>query len=85
MASNQKARYLVGIDLGTTNTVVAFCENTSPLADSKVELFHIDQLIGQGEVARRHNCPLFASMPRPTSLMRRVCNFLGNSKESKAI
>lgn len=59
MASNQKARYLVGIDLGTTNTVVAFCENTSPLADSKVELFHIDQLIGQGEVARRPQLPSF--------------------------
>lgn len=59
MASNQKARYLVGIDLGTTNTVVAFCENTSPLADSKVELFHIDQLIGQGEVVRRPQLPSF--------------------------
>ncbi|WP_261815316.1 Hsp70 family protein [Vibrio gallicus] len=63
MASNNKARYLVGIDLGTTNTVVAFCENTTPLIDAKIELFHIDQLVGQGEVARRPQLPSFRFHP----------------------
>lgn len=43
-------RFLVGIDLGTTNTVVAYCEITDNLEQSEVSLFDIDQLIGPGEV-----------------------------------
>ena len=44
-------RFLVGIDLGTTNTVVAYCEITTTLNNPK-HLFDIDQLIGPGEVVR---------------------------------
>ncbi|OED93293.1 Hsp70 family protein [Vibrio breoganii] len=58
-ASSKKSRFLVGIDLGTTNTVVAFCENTEPLKESPLQLFEIDQLVGQGEVARRPQLPSF--------------------------
>lgn len=54
-------RYLVGIDLGTTNTVVAFCELTENLQQSNVSLFDIDQLIGPGEVVRKPLLPLFAT------------------------
>ena len=52
-------RFLVGIDLGTTNTVVAFCEITDNLEQSSVSLFEIDQLIGPGEVVRRPLLPSF--------------------------
>lgn len=41
------ASYLVSIDLGTTNTVLAYA---SPGAASKVELLAIDQLVAPGEV-----------------------------------
>ena len=47
-------RFLVGIDLGTTNTVVAYCEITDNLEQSKVSLFDIDQLIGPGAVSYTH-------------------------------
>ena len=52
-------RFLVGIDLGTTNTVVAFCEITDNLEQSDVSLFDIDQLIGPGEVVRKPLLPSF--------------------------
>lgn len=56
-------RFLVGIDLGTTNTVVAFCEITDDLQQSEVSLFDIDQLIGPGEVVRKPLLPSFRYHP----------------------
>lgn len=56
-------RFLVGIDLGTTNTVVAFCEITDDLQQSNVSLFEIDQLIGPGEVVRKPLLPSFRYHP----------------------
>jgi molecular chaperone DnaK (HSP70) len=49
-------RFAVGIDLGTTNTVVA----CAPLAEAELaRVFEVPQLVAQGEVERR---PLFPSM-----------------------
>ena len=47
--------YLVGIDLGTTNTVLAFARD----GKGAIELFSIDQLVAPGEVA---GAPLLPSM-----------------------
>ncbi|SAK92287.1 chaperone heat-shock protein [Caballeronia fortuita] len=49
-ARNRKAagaRYSVGIDLGTSNTVVAYAQTGS----DDIRVFDIDQLVGAGEVA----------------------------------
>lgn len=56
-------RFLVGIDLGTTNTVVAFCEISDDLKHAPVSLFDIDQLIGPGEVVRKPLLPSFRYHP----------------------
>lgn len=56
-------RFLVGIDLGTTNTVVAFCELSDALEQAAVEIFPIDQLVGPGEVVRRPLLPSFRYHP----------------------
>jgi molecular chaperone DnaK (HSP70) len=48
--SSQTPRYLVGIDLGTTHTVVA-CAELARAAQAEIELFHIDQLVAPGEIA----------------------------------
>ncbi|ENB2047410.1 hsp70 family protein [Vibrio alginolyticus] len=56
-------RFLVGIDLGTTNTVVAYCEITDNLEQSEASLFDIDQLIGPGEVVRKPLLPSFRYHP----------------------
>ncbi|MDN2715207.1 Hsp70 family protein [Janthinobacterium sp. SUN120] len=55
-----KPAYLVGIDLGTTNTVVAYA-NAADAADAPavIELFAIEQLVAPGEVGAR---PLLPSL-----------------------
>ncbi|GAB3761999.1 Hsp70 family protein [Ramlibacter monticola] len=50
------APYIVGIDLGTTHTVVA-CAPSKAVADDAIELFGIEQLVGLGEVAPRPLLP----------------------------
>lgn len=57
------AQFLVGIDLGTTNTVVAYCELGENLSQQPVEIFPIDQLIGPGEVVRKPLLPSFRYHP----------------------
>jgi molecular chaperone DnaK (HSP70) len=51
------ARYLIGIDLGTTNSAVA-CLDTRA-ADPRVRVFEIAQLVAPGEVAARRQLPSF--------------------------
>lgn len=53
------ARYTVGIDLGTTHTVVAYAELRDASADAPptIRTFAIDQLVAPGEVAPREMLP----------------------------
>lgn len=54
-------RYIVGIDLGTTNSAVAFIDtNDESLA---VQLFLVPQLIAAGQVEQRETLPSFAYQP----------------------
>lgn len=59
-------RYCIGIDLGTTNSVVAY----APLADDgkktepKLELLPIPQLISPGQIESRLALPSFLYLPR---------------------
>jgi molecular chaperone DnaK (HSP70) len=53
------AAYTVGIDLGTTHTVVAYAAAKSRIEDDTIRLFDIEQLVAPGEVAAR---PLLPSM-----------------------
>lgn len=52
---NHSPHYLVGIDLGTTHTVVAFAraDKTHP----EIQIFQIEQLIAPGQVAARSLLP----------------------------
>jgi molecular chaperone DnaK (HSP70) len=51
------ARYLIGIDLGTTNSAVAYVDTRA--ADPRVRVFEIAQLVAPGEVAARRQLPSF--------------------------
>ena len=51
------ARYLIGIDLGTTNSAVAYVD--SHAADPRVRVFEVPQLVAPGEVAPRRQLPSF--------------------------
>lgn len=69
MTSNSKpsARYLVGIDLGTTHTVVAYAD-LSEGAHAKIEIFPLEQLVAPGEVAARPLLPSVRYHPAPGEL-----------------
>ncbi len=55
------AQYVVGIDLGTTNSVVAFSRLDAE--KSTVELMQIDQLVAPNTVEARSTLPSFAYLP----------------------
>jgi molecular chaperone DnaK (HSP70) len=52
-----RARYIIGIDLGTTNTAVAYVDTKS--ADQRVQIFDVPQLVAPGEMAKRRQLPSF--------------------------
>ncbi|MCE7982734.1 MAG: molecular chaperone DnaK [Caldilinea sp. CFX5] len=61
-----KYRYIIGIDLGTTNSAVAYVDlQKSPGATGArpIQLFQIPQLVAAGEVARRSMLPSFLYLP----------------------
>jgi molecular chaperone DnaK (HSP70) len=59
---SQAARLVIGIDLGTTHTVLAW----SPLdAPAEVRVFPIPQLVSSGEVGERPLLPSFLYSPLP--------------------
>ncbi len=66
------ARYVVGIDLGTTNCAVAYVD-TEAKGDAsapggQIQLFEIDQVVAPGEVAARGTLPSFLLLPSATEV-----------------
>lgn len=59
--TNADARYCVGIDLGTTHSVVAFSPQDDP---SDLRLLSIPQVVGPGQIESRHSLPSFLYLPR---------------------
>ncbi len=55
MKEQKKAKYWVGIDLGTTHTVVAYSAIAKP--DQAIKIFEITQLVALGEVAKNNLLP----------------------------
>ena len=56
-------RFVVGIDLGTTNSALAWTDASSPEDQARVEVAPIAQLVNPGEVARRPLLPSFMYLP----------------------
>jgi molecular chaperone DnaK (HSP70) len=64
-----RSRYIVGIDLGTTNCAVAYVDTKGrerPSAD--VRAFEVPQLVAPGEAAPRAMLPSFLYLPGPHEL-----------------
>ena len=64
-----RSRYIVGIDLGTTNCAVAYVDTKGrerPTAD--VRAFEVTQLVAPGESAPRPMLPSFLYLPGPHEL-----------------
>jgi molecular chaperone DnaK (HSP70) len=55
------ARFLIGIDLGTTNCAVAYVDTQA--ADPQVRVFEVAQLVAPGEIGPRRQLPSFVYLP----------------------
>jgi hypothetical protein len=66
--TKQAPQYLIGIDLGTTNTVVAYADMQQPLTPDNCQIFEIEQLVAAGEVAKRPLLPSFRYHPNKGEL-----------------
>ncbi|HWU41601.1 MAG TPA: hypothetical protein VN203_28430, partial [Candidatus Acidoferrum sp.] len=64
------SRYLIGIDLGTTNSALAYIDKkeTPPSDLPPVRLFSIPQLVAPGEMGRRPTLPSFLYFPTEDEL-----------------
>lgn len=66
------SRYVVGIDLGTTNTAVAYVDLSRQEESSQdspaIERFPIPQVVAEGEVKERPLLPSFIYIPGPHEL-----------------
>jgi molecular chaperone DnaK (HSP70) len=58
-------RFFIGIDLGTSNTVMAYADRED---SEKIKLFEVEQLVALGEVARRAQLPSLRYHPGPGEL-----------------
>jgi hypothetical protein len=56
-------KYIVGIDLGTTNSAMAGCNATATGEESPIEVRRIPQLVNANEVAERTLLPSFLYIP----------------------
>src|SRR5262245_36162616 len=57
-------RFVVGIDLGTTNSVLAFVDTTAG-DDVRPQVLAVPQLVKPGEVGERSRLPSFLYLPVP--------------------
>src|SRR4051812_45490432 len=63
------ARYIVGIDLGTTNCAVAYVDTRGrDLPSADIRPFDVPQLVAPGETAPRPMLPSFLYLPGPHEL-----------------
>src|SRR5262245_57709367 len=66
------ARYLIGIDLGTTNSALAYIDlkrsRTGPTGQPEIRPFAVPQLVAPGEVGERSLLPSFLYLPGPHDL-----------------
>lgn len=62
-------RYIVGIDLGTTNSALAYVDRWQTDAPQRaIRFLDVTQLVGPGEAARRPVLPSFLYLPGPYEL-----------------
>jgi hypothetical protein len=57
------SEFIVGIDLGTTNSALAYCESAAALERARIEVGTIPQTVNPNEVADRTLLPSFLYIP----------------------
>ena len=77
------SRFIIGIDLGTTNSVVSFVDRYSK--DKKVEEFKVEQVIAAGETDDCDSLPSFCYLPLEHEMEKGVLALPWKSKEINSI
>ena len=62
-----ESRYVIGIDLGTTNTAVAYVD-LARKGGRRIERFEVPQLVASGELGHAATLPSFLYLPGPHDL-----------------
>jgi Hsp70 protein len=57
------SQFIVGIDLGTTNSALAYCEKNGDAEEARIEVHGIPQIVNPHEVAERTLLPSFLYIP----------------------
>ena len=68
MTAAPTSRYLVGIDLGTTNCAMAYVDTSLPEAERVSRVFPLAQIVAPGEVDRLPTLPSFVYLPEPAEM-----------------
>ncbi|MFA6009728.1 MAG: Hsp70 family protein [Desulfobacteraceae bacterium] len=80
------ARYIIGIDLGTTNTVAAYTLAQPEDADqAAITIFQVPQLVGHGSVASREILPSFLFLAETHDVEKGGLALPWNDKNSIAV
>jgi molecular chaperone DnaK (HSP70) len=63
-------RYIIGIDLGTTNSAISYVDLTQDTPKHKIRIFKVPQLTGPGEITRLSVLPSFLYIPGKYDIVR---------------
>ena len=77
------SRFIIGIDLGTTNSVVSFVDRNSK--DKKVEEFKVEQVIAAGETDACDSLPSFCYIPLEHESEKGTLTLPWKSKEGNSV
>jgi molecular chaperone DnaK (HSP70) len=85
-SADVSSRYIVGIDLGTTNSALAYVDLTGDDSESRqIRFLDIPQLTAPGELNRRSILPSFLYIPGPYELPSESTNLPWDPKRDYAV
>lgn len=82
MADREPSRYVVGIDLGTTNCAVCYLDSEHPARG--IQTLPIPQLVAPGQVEERETLPSFHYQPTEAELAGGVLRLPWESQDPRA-
>jgi len=79
------SRYIIGIDLGTTNSVVAWIDTQEQIEKREIHIFAIPQLVKAGQVREQNTLPSFIYLPGEHELAKGSLDLPWDKKKNYAI
>ena len=80
---SENKRYMIGIDLGTTNSALAYVDTQDP--DKNIQILKVRQIIAPGEIDALESLPSFLYLPDDNSVNSGKFNFDGQEDNSYCV